>query len=123
MRHRAVTRGPTPEAFMLRGSRFSIAAFLLLALTVAAVAERPLRAAAPAKAAPAAEARPIDLNTADTAALESVPGIGKSLSERIVAFREKNGPFQSVDDLLKVQGVGEKSIQKLRPYLTVSKAK
>ena len=71
----------------------------------------------------ASEARPVDLNTADSAALETVPGIGKSLSQRIVAFREKNGPFQSVDDLLKVQGVGEKSIQKLRPYLTVSKAK
>ena len=52
-----------------------------------------------------------------------VPGIGKSLSQRILAFRDKNGPFQSVDDLLKVQGIGEKSIQKLRPYLTVAKAK
>ena len=62
-------------------------------------------------------------STADLAALESVPGIGKSLSQRILTFREKNGPFQSVDDLLKVQGVGEKSIQKLRPYLTVGKAK
>ena len=89
-----------------------------------------LASAAPTAAAPAAapksaasEARPIDLNTADLAALESVPGIGKSLSQRIVSFREKNGPFQSVDDLLKIQGVGEKSIQKLRPYLTVSKAK
>ena len=86
--------------------------------------------AAPVAAAPSAtpkagasEARPIDINAADSAALESVPGIGKSLSQRILSFREKNGPFQSVDDLLKVQGVGEKSIQKLRPYLTVSKAK
>jgi competence protein ComEA len=80
--------------------------------------------AAPAAAKPAAsEARPVDLNTADSATLETVPGIGKSLSSRIVAFREKNGPFGTVDDLLKVQGVGEKSIQKLRPYLTVSKAK
>jgi len=52
-----------------------------------------------------------------------VPGIGKSLSQRILAFREKNGAFQSVDDLLKVPGIGEKSIQKLRPYLTVAKAK
>jgi competence protein ComEA len=86
---------------------------------VAAVAAAP---PAPPKAA-ASEARPIDLNSADGAALESIPGIGKSLSQRILAFREKNGPFQSVDDLLKVQGIGEKSIQKLRPYLTVAKAK
>lgn len=104
-------------------SRLASTLALSLALPLAA-ATVPSHAAAPAKPAPAAsEARPVDLNTADTAALESVPGIGKSLSQRIVAFREKNGPFQSVDDLLKVQGVGEKSIQKLRPYLTVSKAK
>jgi competence protein ComEA len=100
-----------------------VTAFMLVLVLVCA-------AAAPAAAAPAAaqkpaasEARPVDLNTADSAALETVPGIGKSLSQRILTFREKNGPFQSVDDLLKVQGVGEKSIQKLRPYLTVSKAK
>jgi competence protein ComEA len=95
-----------------------------LALVFAIAGGRPAAAASTAapKAA-ASEARPIDLNSADAAALETVPGIGKSLSARIVAFREKNGPFQSVDDLLKVQGVGEKSIQKLRPYLTVSKAK
>jgi competence protein ComEA len=95
---------------------------LVLVFALASVAPAAAAPGAAPKAA-ASEARPIDLNTADTAALESVPGIGKSLSHRIVAFREKNGPFQSVDDLLKVQGVGEKSIQKLRPYLTVAKGK
>ena len=104
--------------------RFPIAPVLVLVVALAALAATPVSAAAPAAPKPAAsEARPVDLNSADTATLESVPGIGKSLSQRIVAFRDKNGPFQSVDDLLKVQGVGEKSIQKLRPYLTVSKAK
>ena len=105
-------------------SRPQWSACLCLVFALAAVAVMPAAeaAAAPAKAV-ASEARPIDLNTADSAALESVPGIGKSLSQRILAFREKNGPFQSVDDLLKIQGVGEKSIQRLRPYLTVAKAK
>ena len=106
-------------------SRSKISTALLLVLTLASAGAGSLLTAAPS-AAPkpaASEARPIDINTADSAALESVPGLGKSLSQRILAFREKNGPFQSVDDLLKVQGVGEKSIQKLRPYLTVSKAK
>jgi len=65
----------------------------------------------------------VDVNHADAAALESVPGIGKSLAARIIDFREKNGAYQSVDDLLKVQGIGEKSLEKLKPYLTVSKAK
>jgi len=104
--------------------RSQVATALLIVLALAGIAARPA-AAAPAAAhkAAASEARPVDINTADSAALETVPGIGKSLSQRIVAFREKNGPFQSVDDLLKIQGVGEKSIQKLRPYLTVAKAK
>ena len=105
-------------------SRSQILTAIPLVLVMACALATPSAAAPPAATkAEASEARPVDLNTADTAALESVPGIGKSLSQRIVAFREKNGPFQSVDDLLKVQGVGEKSIQKLRPYLTVAKAK
>ena len=105
-------------------SRSQIVTAFMLVFVLACVSAAPVAAAPPAlpKAA-ASEARPIDINTADSAALESVPGIGKSLSQRILTFREKNGPFQSVDDLLKVQGVGEKSIQKLRPYLTVNKAK
>jgi competence protein ComEA len=106
---------------MFSRSRLSTALMLVLALAIATAA--PVTAAPPAAPKAASDARPIDINTADSATLESVPGIGKSLSQRIVAFREKNGPFQSVDDLLKVQGVGEKSIQKLRPYLTVAKAK
>ena len=105
-------------------SRSRLVTALMLVLALAGSATPPIGAAQPAAPKPpASEVRPIDLNTADSATLESVPGIGKSLSQRIVAFREKNGPFQSVDELLKVQGVGEKSIQKLRPYLVVSKAK
>ena len=105
-------------------SRSKIVTRLAFVVALAGVAAGAGFAAPPAAPKPmASEARPVDLNTADSVALESVPGIGKSLSQRIVAFREKNGPFQSVDDLLKVQGVGEKSIQKLRPYLTVAKAK
>jgi competence protein ComEA len=105
-------------------SRSQIATALMSVLVLVGASVAPVAAAPPAAPkASASEARPVDLNSADSAALESIPGIGKSLSQRILAFREKNGPFQSVDDLLKVQGIGEKSIQKLRPYLTVAKAK
>jgi len=107
---------------MFRRSQFVTALALTLALAGAAATPSSAAPSSAPKAA-ASEARPIDLNTADSAALETVPGIGKSLSQRILAFREKNGPFQNVDDLLKVQGIGEKSIQKLRPYLMVAKAK
>ena len=75
-----------------------------------------------AKTAPAA-ARPgaVDLNSASEDQLQEVPGIGPSLAKKIVDFRKENGPFKSVDDLLKVRGVGEKSLEKLRPHLTVGK--
>ena len=109
---------------MFSRSKILTAFLLVLPLALVCANAAPVSAAPSATAkAGASEARPIDLNTADSAALESIPGIGKSLSQRILAFREKNGAFQSVDDLLKVQGIGEKSIQKLRPYLTVAKAK
>ena len=104
-----------------------IATAFVVAIALAAVAvtaPTPAALAAPAAAkASSPDAKPVDLNTADAAALETVPGIGKSLAQRILTFREKNGAFGSVDDLLKVQGIGEKSLQHLRPYLVVSKAK
>ena len=80
--------------------------------------------AAPPAEPKAAASKPaaIDVNRASAADLQSVPGIGKSLAQRIVDFREKNGPFAKIDDLLKVQGIGEKSLERLRPYLTVGKA-
>ncbi|WEK60060.1 MAG: ComEA family DNA-binding protein [Candidatus Microbacterium colombiense] len=56
----------------------------------------------------------IDLNTADQAALETLPRIGPALAERIIAWREDNGRFQSVDDLLAVPGIGEKLLEAIR---------
>ena len=101
-----------------------VTALVLVFALAAVAATAPSRAAAPAASKPpAADAKPVDINTAGASELESVPGIGKSLAQRILTFREKNGAFSSVDDLLKVQGIGEKSLQHLRPYLVVSKAK
>jgi competence protein ComEA len=96
---------------------------LVLTLSLAAVALTASPLVPDAAAAAPAETKPVDLNAAGAGDLEAVPGIGKSLAARIVAFREKNGAFKSVDDLLKVQGIGEKSLERLRPFLTVSKAK
>jgi competence protein ComEA len=63
----------------------------------------------------------VDLNTATAEELTAVPGIGPSLSKRIVEFREQNGPFRRVEDVMKVRGIGEKSFQKIKPYLKVGK--
>jgi len=59
---------------------------------------------------------PVDLNTADAAALETLPGIGPALAARIVEFRETNGPFASVDDLLDVAGTSPRLVEELAPY-------
>ena len=66
---------------------------------------------------------PLDLNKASENELTEIPGIGPSLAKRIVEFRNENGNFRRVEDLLKVRGIGEKSFQKIRPYVTVSKKK
>jgi competence protein ComEA len=62
---------------------------------------------------------PVDLNSADQAALETLPRIGPALAERILAWREENGRFQSVDDLLAVPGIGEKLLAGLRDRVRV----
>lgn len=68
-----------------------------------------------------AEARiePVDINTANSEALQKVPGIGETLARRIIEFREEHGKFEKVDDLLNVRGIGVASLEKLRPYLVV----
>jgi competence protein ComEA len=61
----------------------------------------------------------VDLNTADAAALDTLPRIGPALAERILAWREKNGPFTAVEDLLDVPGIGEAILDGLRDLVTV----
>jgi len=65
------------------------------------------------------EKKPVDLNTADAETLQKVPGIGEALARRIIEFRNEHGPFEKVDDLLNVRGIGTTSLEKLRPHLTV----
>lgn len=61
----------------------------------------------------------IDLNNADQTELETLPGIGPALGQRIIDWREKNGRFQSVDDLLAVSGIGEKLLAGIRDLVRV----
>lgn len=61
----------------------------------------------------------VDLNTADQAALEGLPRIGPALAERIITWREENGRFASVDDLLAVPGIGEKLLAGIRDGVRV----
>jgi len=65
----------------------------------------------------------VDINTASAKELQALPGIGKVLSERIVEYREQNGKFELIDDLLKVKGVRAKSLDKIRPLLKLEGGK
>jgi competence protein ComEA len=60
---------------------------------------------------------PVDVNAADAAVLETIPGIGPRLAARIVEFREVNGPFASPDELLDVNGVSERLLDEITPYV------
>lgn len=61
----------------------------------------------------------VNINSASTTDLATLPGIGAKTAERIVEYRQKNGPFKKIEELMNVRGVGEKSFLKLRPQLTV----
>ena len=61
----------------------------------------------------------LDLNLADQEDLMAVPGIGQHLADRIVDYRNKNGLFQSVQDLSKVKGIGKKKSNSFIKYLQV----
>jgi competence protein ComEA len=65
----------------------------------------------------------ININTASQQQLEELPGIGARTAERIIEFRQKNGPFRKVEELMNVKGIGEKSFLKLKPRLTVGAPK
>lgn len=61
----------------------------------------------------------VSINAASAVELQRLPGVGKVTAERIVAYRNANGPFASVDDLIKVKGIGKKSLAKLQPLVTL----
>ncbi|WP_082599202.1 ComEA family DNA-binding protein [Yonghaparkia sp. Soil809] len=68
---------------------------------------------------PSAAGGLVDLNAADAATLETLPGVGPALAARIIAWREQNGPFRAVDELLAVSGIGEKTLAGFRDQVTV----
>jgi competence protein ComEA len=73
-------------------------------------------AADPARASASAL---VDLNSADAAALDALPGIGPVLAQRVVDHRERTGPFSSVDELVSVSGIGPAVLADIRDLVTV----
>jgi len=62
----------------------------------------------------------IDINRAEPWLLEALPGIGETRAQAIVNYRDDNGPFKRIEDLLKVSGIGEATFEKIKDYITMS---
>jgi competence protein ComEA len=97
----------------------------LVAVLVSHAGHAQSAASASSQAAPAAKAAqtPVNVNLATAEQLEELPGIGRATAARIVEYRQKNGPFKKIEDLMNVRGIGEKSFLNLKPLITVGAAK
>lgn len=62
----------------------------------------------------------ININSADSSQLEQLHGIGAKMAERIITYREQNGPFISTEEIMKVSGISEKRYMELKDYICVS---
>lgn len=60
----------------------------------------------------------LDINTATAAELEELPGIGPVLAQRIISWREENGPFTQQEDVLSVAGIGDATYETIKPYIS-----
>lgn len=61
----------------------------------------------------------VNLNTATQSDLETLPGIGPAKAQTILEYREQNGPFQTIEDIMKISGFGEKTFEKLKDSISV----
>ena len=67
----------------------------------------------------AAPAGVVNINTADAAQISYLPRVGAKAAQRVVEYRTQNGPFHKTTDLMQVTGFGDKTFERLNPYITV----
>jgi competence protein ComEA len=75
--------------------------------------------AAPVEARATTVQAPVNLNQASADELIALKGIGPKMAQRIIAYRQEHGPFQTVDQLVQVKGIGNAKFQKLKDQVTV----
>ena len=105
---------------VLSGLAAALIALSPLGLSPAVVSAGASSEARPAvEASPAQPESPIDINTASVEELTQLPRVGEVTAERIVAWREENGPFTKKEDLMNVDGIGERTYELIEPHVTV----
>ncbi len=104
--------------------RTFLAAVVVVGLvTLASDAGAQAKAAAPASAKAGAATGTVNINTASAADLQRLPGIGAKTATRVIAYRQQNGPFKKVEELMNVRGIGEKNFLKLKAQISVGTQK
>jgi competence protein ComEA len=107
--------GPMPKADL---SLLNLAAMLVDGTQILVPKTGPGVAGIPG-AAPGSSSGLVNINTASSTELETLSGIGEVLAGTIVEYRDQNGPFASVDDLLDVSGIGPATLEEIRDQVTV----
>ncbi len=100
----------------------------LIAVALLATAQPPAAGAAQQNSSPRGPAKPavtgvVNINTASATEIVALPGIGAKTAARIIEYRQKNGPFKKIEELMNVRGVGEKNFLKLKGQIAVAAAK
>jgi competence protein ComEA len=108
--------GPMPKADL---SLLNLAAPLTDGTQILVPKAGPPGAVVPGGGAPGSAGGLLNINSASATELETLPGIGEVLAATIVEYRDQNGPFASVDDLLDVSGIGPATLEEIRDQVTI----
>jgi competence protein ComEA len=96
---------------------------LCLGDAAVASAQRKPSSSSAAKGGAVATGQVVNLNTATATQIATLPGIGEKAAKLIIEYRDKNGGFKKIEELMNVKGIGEKSFLKLKPLITVGDAR